>query len=360
MGDRNTAFFHKFALERRHINRIKSLKTKVGEITNIDSEMEDIARKYFENTFSTKSVGEVEHILSGVEQQIRGDMNQMLLAWYTANEVFATLKVYSEGLSSLMHLAKEKGLGKEVRGAQTFKRILKEYEEASGQCVNYEKSTTFYISNTTAQMRYLGKRLAFQLLKDRMENKINNWSEIYLHILGRASELPKEFFRMAYAGDWAIWIKRNKWLYEGQRRSGLAVVNSIKKYVCEIDGISSSKLSSKMKTEKQRPVENLDLEGEVLGSKVAINENVPSSFAAEALAYIQSMLLGLDLGFMKDKVEGDTLSIIRKLKRDDEDKYKIGAFIRDGKGLKRRVQFCLQDGVPVFSREEVDRDRRRE
>ncbi|MBA0819408.1 hypothetical protein Gohar_028217 [Gossypium harknessii] len=72
------------------------------------------------------------------------------------------------------------------------------------------------------------------------------------------------------------------------------------------------------------------------------------------------MLWGLDLGFVKDIVEGDTLSIIRKLKRDDEDKSKIGAFIRDGKGLKRRVQFCLQDGVLVFFREEVDRDRRRE
>ncbi|KAA3483063.1 reverse transcriptase [Gossypium australe] len=135
--------------------------------------------------------------------------------------------VRSEGLSSLMHLAKEERLGEKVRvsrkgpqishllftddcilfgeaslkGAQTFKRILKEYEEVPGQCVNYEKSTAFYSSNTTAQMRYLvsqvlndrnstnlerylelpnmarqGKRLAFQLLKDRMKSRIDSRS----------------------------------------------------------------------------------------------------------------------------------------------------------------------------------------
>ncbi|MBA0832354.1 hypothetical protein Goarm_016752, partial [Gossypium armourianum] len=71
-------------------------------------------------------------------------------------------------------------------------------------------------------------------------------------------------------------------------------------------------------------------------SKVVINENVPSVFVVEALAYIQSVHLGLDLGLMKVEIEGGALSIIRKLWREYDDKFKIGAYIRDGKWPKER------------------------
>ncbi|KAA3476597.1 LINE-1 reverse transcriptase isogeny [Gossypium australe] len=35
------------------------------------------------------------------------------------------------------------------RGATILKGILKEYERCSAQCVNFDKSTIFYSSNTT-------------------------------------------------------------------------------------------------------------------------------------------------------------------------------------------------------------------
>lgn len=35
------------------------------------------------------------------------------------------------------------------RGVRILKEILKEYEQRSGQCVNFSKSTIFYSSNTT-------------------------------------------------------------------------------------------------------------------------------------------------------------------------------------------------------------------
>ncbi|KAA3476969.1 reverse transcriptase [Gossypium australe] len=82
--------------------------------------------------------------------------------------------IYSEGLSALMRLAMRDGLIKgakastngpqisyllfadycilfgeaNVRGAQTLKSIVREYERCSGQCVNFEKSTVLYSSNT--------------------------------------------------------------------------------------------------------------------------------------------------------------------------------------------------------------------
>lgn len=84
-----------------------------------------------------------------------------------------------------------------VEEAIILKNILKKYEEASRQCINFKKSTTFFSNNTSnyekqqvSQMlnvristefeKYLGlsnvvsrgKRKAFQGLKERLKVKI--------------------------------------------------------------------------------------------------------------------------------------------------------------------------------------------
>ncbi|KAA3460855.1 reverse transcriptase [Gossypium australe] len=128
--------------------------------------------------------------------------------------------IYSEDLSALMRFARQEGLLEGARicrrspktshllfaddcilfdeasknGANVLKAILKEYEEVLGQCVDYEISMMFYNSNMFDQVsnvcnsknlkRYLGlpnmvgrrKKITFQILKDRMESKINSWS----------------------------------------------------------------------------------------------------------------------------------------------------------------------------------------
>ncbi|KAA3485416.1 reverse transcriptase [Gossypium australe] len=87
--------------------------------------------------------------------------------------------ICSEGLSSLMRVANQAGLVKGARvsrrgpevshllfvddcmmfgeaieqGARNLKDILKEYETCSGQCVNFNKSTIFYSSNTSADAK---------------------------------------------------------------------------------------------------------------------------------------------------------------------------------------------------------------
>lgn len=91
------------------------------------------------------------------------------------------------------------------RGASALKEVLWEYENVLGQCVNFDKSMAFYSSNTLDSIRnevshilniknsinpkrYLGlsnmvgrnKKFAFQVLKDRMHQKISNWSSCYL------------------------------------------------------------------------------------------------------------------------------------------------------------------------------------
>ncbi|KAA3471031.1 reverse transcriptase [Gossypium australe] len=87
------------------------------------------------------------------------------------------------------------------KGARIMKDILKEYESCSGQCVNFNKSTIFYNSNTSRENReavsnmlgvrsttspekYLGlpivvgrrKKEVFQSILDKIDMRIDGWS----------------------------------------------------------------------------------------------------------------------------------------------------------------------------------------
>ncbi|MBA0734999.1 hypothetical protein Gogos_018884, partial [Gossypium gossypioides] len=70
------------------------------------------------------------------------------------------------------------------------------------------------------------------------------------------------------------------------------------------------------------------------------NKNVPFVFAVEAFACVQSTQLGLNLGFMEVEIEGDALSVAKKLQREGIDKSDICAYIRDGQGLNERFCTC--------------------
>ncbi|KAA3488587.1 reverse transcriptase [Gossypium australe] len=136
-----------------------------------------------------------------------------------------------EGLSSLMRLTMNEGLLREVkvnksgpqvshllfaddcilfsetssRGANVLKEIIRKYRRCSGQCVNFDKSTVFFSKNTPEidrnlvvntlgvrcsndPERYLGlpnmvgrkKRESFQILKDRIKQRIDHWSTRHL------------------------------------------------------------------------------------------------------------------------------------------------------------------------------------
>ncbi|MBA0628960.1 hypothetical protein Godav_023588, partial [Gossypium davidsonii] len=77
------------------------------------------------------------------------------------------------------------------------------------------------------------------------------------------------------------------------------------------------------------------------------NENMPSSFAAEALARVQSLQWGFDLGFLDVEVEGGPLIVIIKLRSKDEDKSEIGAYIRDGKILEQIKEIVIRFKRPA-------------
>ncbi|MFQ6620495.1 hypothetical protein Gotur_000057 [Gossypium turneri] len=59
--------------------------------------------------------------------------------------------------------------------------------------------------------------------------------------------------------------------------------------------------------------------GEVLGSKMVVNNCVQTLFAVEALECLQAVLTRLGLGLRQVIIEGDALSIIRKIQNQKED-----------------------------------------
>ncbi|KAK5825186.1 hypothetical protein PVK06_019993 [Gossypium arboreum] len=72
-----------------------------------------------------------------------------------------------------------------------------------------------------------------------------------------------------------------------------------------------------------------DSMGRELSFRVELNDNVPLVFAVEAIACLQ---LGLDLGFTTVEIEGDALSIVKKIHKGGVINKKFVLILEMGKG----------------------------
>ncbi|MBA0598010.1 hypothetical protein Gorai_007790, partial [Gossypium raimondii] len=95
----------------------------------------------------------------------------------------------------------------------------------------------------------------------------------------------------------------------------------------------------------------------ILSMRAVKNENIPSPFAAEALACLQPLKVGRDLGLREVMVEGDSLSVIKKARSENLDRSAIGPYILDIKneagkfkeGFRREAGWGLdQDTLELF------------
>ncbi|KAH1030127.1 hypothetical protein J1N35_046062 [Gossypium stocksii] len=92
MGDKNTSFFHKFAIQRRCTNRIRGLQRSDGSMASDYVEIETMIRNYFADLFKSRGTIDLGHVLLGVQRCITDSMNQRLLAPYTEEEIVDALK----------------------------------------------------------------------------------------------------------------------------------------------------------------------------------------------------------------------------------------------------------------------------
>ncbi|KAK5825744.1 hypothetical protein PVK06_020608 [Gossypium arboreum] len=156
---------------------------------------------------------------------------------------------------------------------------------------------------------------------------------------------------------WVLWNTRNRFIHEGEVKSGSQMANFVRNYIKELDGLSSSlpviqfhtsrwvtlmdpwlkiNFDAAFNREKKELCSGLvvrDAREKVICSKIDFHDNIPSAFVAEAMACLQVLRLGLHLELRKVDIEGDSRTVICKLQEGAEDRLEIEVVIQDSKYL---------------------------
>lgn len=90
-GDRNTKFFHLRASIRRKKNMIKALQNSLGVITYDPDELKVMVNDFYKNLYTTEGVSNMEAVLNCIPRKVTPEMNEVLCAHYTNEEVKAAL-----------------------------------------------------------------------------------------------------------------------------------------------------------------------------------------------------------------------------------------------------------------------------
>ncbi|KAK5810549.1 hypothetical protein PVK06_025861 [Gossypium arboreum] len=96
---------------------------------------------------------------------------------------------------------------------------------------------------------------------------------------------------------------------------------------------------------------------QIIGSKIVMNSNIPSAFAAEAVACLHALQLGLHLGLKEVEIEGDSWTTCVFLFT-NRDANKVAHLITS-EGIRRRESTYLANQVFSGAVETVAEDRRR-
>ncbi|KAA3479365.1 reverse transcriptase [Gossypium australe] len=92
MGDKNTAFFHKSASQRRRKNKVKGLEDEFGTLKIETEEMEKMATHYFKELFSSKGFSDCSRLMESFQPNITEVHNRDLMAEFTKDEIVLVIK----------------------------------------------------------------------------------------------------------------------------------------------------------------------------------------------------------------------------------------------------------------------------
>ncbi|KAA3485159.1 reverse transcriptase [Gossypium australe] len=153
---------------------------------------------------------------------------------------------------------------------------------------------------------------------------------------------------------WAIWFMRNKLIHEGRKFSMQETVRFIQRYVHELQMSCKSDFTPDTKKAifwRPPPVDFVKLnfdasfdkesksaitavvarndEGLIMGACVYQCTEVADAFVAEARACERAILFAMDMGFQKIILEGDSLTVIKKLRSAKNDRSVIRSIIQN-------------------------------
>ncbi|XP_065628949.1 uncharacterized protein LOC112039248 [Quercus suber] len=200
-GDKNTRFFHSNASQRRQRNHIQSIKNAEDVWVEEEHDIARVAVEYFDKLFKAGTSEGLEECLNAVTSKINPDMQQVLTTYETLHIMHGRKTGRRGSLALKLDVSKAydrvewsflKGImikmgfpevwvdrvmccvttptysvlinGKTYDDSlifcqtkqcevQVIAEILQVYAKASGQCINLEKSSVFFSSNTPSNQK---------------------------------------------------------------------------------------------------------------------------------------------------------------------------------------------------------------
>ncbi|OMO56999.1 hypothetical protein COLO4_35519 [Corchorus olitorius] len=166
---------------------------------------------------------------------------------------------------------------------------------------------------------------------------------------------------------WTIWNDRNLELHDGHRRNPSEVVEFIRSYLLEFQRCQQAVTTRSVIVEQVRwkaPARGIykinfdggfqassrlggfgavarDSEGKVLGAIAGPLLMVRDIFAVEALEALKAISWAKDMGFQDVALEGDALTIIRKLNSSSPDLSPIGPYIEEIQSYCSLFRSCI-------------------
>ncbi|KAL4361294.1 hypothetical protein GQ457_04G002860 [Hibiscus cannabinus] len=179
----------------------------------------------------------------------------------------------------------------------------------------------------------------------------NDFGKLFATWFTQQNKIHQMLLSVSY---WVIWYARNKLVHEGSTCSITKSAAHIRALILEFESLSSLSTPSVLpKNVKWTPpdcgviklnfdasfissshssvsgVVARDSQGLIMAACTYPHTGIADAFVAEAVACERAVMLAIDLGFRSIQIEGDSLSVIKKLNSSAMDKSAISPIIRD-------------------------------
>ncbi|KAG8485777.1 hypothetical protein CXB51_019141 [Gossypium anomalum] len=139
--------------------------------------------------------------------------------------------------------------------------------------------------------------------------------------------------RMIACVLWAIWTSRNRFIHEGEIKSGSQIADFVSNYLKELDGLHTNLPARRFHMGRWVALNGLRLK---INFDAAFNKR-----RNESCSGLVVLNLGLYVELREVEIEGDSRSVIQKLQEEKEDRSKIEVSIKDSKQLSLGFEFCV-------------------
>ena len=96
-GDRNTIFFHQYAIERKRRSRIRRIVLDDGRVMEEDGDLLGVVTDFYRDLFTSHAGGDTDELLRCIDARVTPEMNDILLKEFSDEEI-------KQGLDSIGNL----------------------------------------------------------------------------------------------------------------------------------------------------------------------------------------------------------------------------------------------------------------